>query len=148
MKILSKKNMRSLEDKIRNQENHINSLSDKLSKEYAKNIDINNKLHSKTKYAEEYVQLYKEAKKKNNILEDQLDMCKSRIETQSMVNDKMKTDIYLLKTEADKSKKSLEEYEDVAKKALNEFKHRYKSKRIKKKKEKDLYYKILSIEKK
>lgn len=148
MKFLTKKQEKEIGIRIGSLKEQIDYLKKQLNAKHRDNLRLSGELYSKTRYAEDYVKLYCEARKKNSELEDEVDLYKSKSETQSLVIDKLETDLYLATKEKNKMSKKLDVYDDKVQKAYNELVHRGNTKRLKKKKEKELYYALLNNQKK
>lgn len=148
MRFLSKKQEREIRISISSLEEQIDYLKRQLNGKCRENLRLSGELHSKTRYAEDYVNLYCKAKEKNIQLEDEVDLYKSKSETQGIVIDKLENDLYLISSDRNELIKKLNCYEEKAKDAYNQLIHRANTKRLKKKKEKELYYALLNNQKK
>ncbi|MGL5569618.1 MAG: hypothetical protein ACRDB9_10285 [Cetobacterium sp.] len=148
MKFLSKKKYDGLESRIAYLNEQISYLKNQLNIKRKDNLRLSGELYSKTVYAEDYVKMYCEARDKSARLEEEKELYKNKSETQCIMIEKLKSDLYILKKENDKVSKKLEVYEDKAKEAYNDLVQKGSTKRLKKKKEKALYYTLLDAQKK
>lgn len=147
MKFLSKKKEKELETKIIGLEEHIDYLKSQLNSKNRDNLRLSGELYSKTVYAEDYVKMYCEVRDKNIKIEEERELYKNKSETQGIVIEKLKSDLYLLEKEKSEVSKKLEMYENKAKEAYQDLVHKGSTKRLKKKKEKELYHALLEVEK-